>query len=212
MIFTIDLDNNITAHETAPAVQDGLILFATEKEFMKATAEWPVPRLVETWNSFAGTPGFDELKPVKKFENKTKATRRIWEAIHVLVPTGLSPATGASIQAPAACAALAAPSRVKKAPQAAKPAKAPKAPKAKAPKAKRPAGEPKAPREGSKMAQVIAMISKKGGATLEAIQKETGWAKHTIRGFMSTLTRRTGVEFTSTRRESDKVRVYEAVR
>lgn len=76
----------------------------------------------------------------------------------------------------------------------------------------KPAGEPKAPREGSKMAQVIAMISKKGGATLEAIQKETGWAKHTIRGFMSTLTRRTGVEFTSTRRESDKVRVYEAVR
>lgn len=203
MIFTIDKDNNVTLHETAPTVQDGLILFATEKEFMKATAEWPMPRLVEIWNSFAGTPGFDELKPVKKFENKTKATRRIWEAIQVLVPTGLSPA---------ACAALAAPSRVKKAPQAAKAAKAPEAPKAKAPKAKKPAGEPKAPREGSKMAQVIAMISKKGGATLEAIQKETGWAKHTIRGFMSTLTRRTGVEFTSTRRESDKVRVYEAVR
>jgi hypothetical protein len=29
---------------------------------------------------------------------------------------------------------------------------------------------------------------------------------------MSTLTRKTGVEFTSTRRESDKARVYEAVR
>jgi hypothetical protein len=178
MIFTIDKDNNITAHETATTVQDGLIAFATEKKFTKATAEWPIGRLVETWNSFAGTPGFDDLKPVKKFENKTKATKRIWDAIQVLVPTGLSPAAGASIQAPAACAALAAAGRVKKAPQAAKPAKAPEAPKAKAPKAKRPAGEPKAPREGSKMAQVITMIQKKGGATLEAIQKETGWAKH----------------------------------
>ena len=61
------------------------------------------------------------------------------------------------------------------------------------------------------MATVIVMISKKGGATLESIQKETGWAKHTIRGFMSTLTRRTGVKFTSTRRESDKARVYEVM-
>ena len=117
-------------HETAPTVQDGLILFATEKEFMKATAEWPMPRLVEIWNSFAGTPGFDELKPVKKFENKTKATRRIWEAIQVLVPTGLSPATAASIQAPAACATLAAAKGNPLKDKVAKPAKADREPKA----------------------------------------------------------------------------------
>src|ERR1039458_6403904 len=78
-------------------------------------------------------------------------------------------------------------------------------------RAPKPAKEPRIPREGSKMATVIVMISKKGGATLESIQKETGWAKHTIRGFMSTLTRRTGVKFTSTRRESDKARVYEVM-
>jgi hypothetical protein len=78
-------------------------------------------------------------------------------------------------------------------------------------KAPRPAKEPRIPREGSKMATVIAMISKKGGATLDAIMKETGWQAHTCRGFMSTLTRGTGVAFTSTRRESDKARVYEVM-
>jgi hypothetical protein len=58
MILTIDTENNINACESAPAAQDGLIVFATEKEFTKATAEWPIPRLVETWNGFAGTPPF----------------------------------------------------------------------------------------------------------------------------------------------------------
>ena len=207
MIFTIDTENNINACESDPAEQDGLNLFATEKEFTKATAEWPIPRLVQTWNSFAGTPPFGELKPVKKFTDRKTAIGRIWTAIQKLAPVA-----EASVQATAAVATLAAPSRVKKAPQAAKPAKARQVPKARAPKAKRPVGEPKIPRAGSKMATVIAMIQKKGGATLEAIQNETGWEKHTIRGFMSTLTRKTGVVFTSTRRESDKVRVYEAAR
>src|ERR1039458_3735505 len=57
--FTIDSDNNITAHAVAPAAQDNLVVFASQKEFSKATAEWPISRLVETWNSFAGTSGFD---------------------------------------------------------------------------------------------------------------------------------------------------------
>src|ERR1017187_4440578 len=94
MYYTIDKDNDITAHESAPAAQDGTILFATEKQFAKATAEWPISRLVELWNSFAGP--FGDLKPVKKFENRAKATARIWTAIQVL---------GAEIEkAPAAAA------------------------------------------------------------------------------------------------------------
>ena len=215
MVFTIDTENNIITHENNPAAHDGLVVFATEKEFTKATAEWPIARLVETWNSFAGTPGFDGLKPVKKFENKTKATMRIWEAIQRLLPASPSHATEASIQAPAAVNPVAAPK--KKAPKGkvAKPAAAAKVPKAKAAKsskAPKPAGEPKTPRDGSKMALVITMIQTKGGATLEAIQKETGWAKHTVRGFMSTLPRKTGIAFTSIPRESDKARVYEAMR
>lgn len=105
--------------------------------------------------------------------------------------------------------------RAPKAPKAGKGGK-PKANKAtrvaESPKTPGPAGEPKLPREGTAAAKVISMIQRKGGASIESIMKETGWAKHTIRGFMSTLMRRTGVEFTSTRRESDKARVYEAVR
>ena len=200
MVFTIDTENNIITHENNPAAHDGLVVFATEKEFTKATAEWPIARLVETWNSFAGTPGFDGLKPVKKFENKTKATKRIWEAIQRLLPaaaaTNVSDAAKASYAAPAAA-------KTKKGSKSA-------APKSK--KASKPADEPKTPREGSKLELVIKMINRKGGVTLAKMMEETGWQAHTCRGFMSTLTRRTGVKFSSTRRESDQARVYEAVR
>src|ERR1039458_4940265 len=81
MTFTIDTDNNITAHDAPPAAQDNVVAFATEKEFTKATTEWPISRLVEVWNSFAGTSGFDNLKPVKKFTDRKAATTRIWAAI-----------------------------------------------------------------------------------------------------------------------------------
>jgi Protein of unknown function (DUF3489) len=212
MTFTIDTDSNITAHDNTPAAENGLIAFATETELTKATAAWPITRLVETWNSFAGTPGFGELKPVKKFQNRQKAIRRIWSAIQVLAKPAngaslgvatISAARDASVQARDALAAFAAP---KAASKNATTTKAPRAKKAK------PAAEQKTPREGSKMAKVISMIQRKGGSTLEQIMKETGWLAHTTRGFMSTLTAKTGVAFTSTRRESDKARVYEAVR
>src|ERR1039457_4005216 len=148
MIFTIDTDNNISAHENAPAEQDGLNLFATEKEFTKATAEWPIPRLVETWNSFAGTPPFGALKPVKKFTDRKTAIGRIWTAIQKLAPVA-----EASVPAPVALAALAAPKK--------------KVPKAKVAKPAQSNGEKKAPRDGTAKAQVIAMLKRKGGATLD---------------------------------------------
>ena len=50
--FTIDTD--ITAHAAAPAAQDTLTAFASQKEFSKIAAEWPISRLVDVWNSFAG--------------------------------------------------------------------------------------------------------------------------------------------------------------
>src|ERR1022692_2136943 len=82
--FTIDTDNNIAAHAAAPAAQDNLLVFSSQKELSKATAEWPISRLVEIWNSFAGTCGYDTLKPVKKFTDRKAATTRIWAAIQVL--------------------------------------------------------------------------------------------------------------------------------
>src|SRR5579862_8073215 len=77
-----------------------------------------------------------------------------------------------------------------------------------APKAKRsanaakPAAKPKgskkerkphaasASREGTAKAKVIAMLERSDGATLEQIRKSTGWQPHTVRGFVSTLSRK----------------------
>ena len=72
------------------------------------------------------------------------------------------------------------------------------------------AGEKPIPREGTAKAKVIAMIRRRGGATLDEICKVTGWQKHTTRGFISTLHKKGGPEVVSGRRESDKARVYEA--
>ena len=52
MIYTINPDNNITAHAAAPAAQDNLVVFASQKELTKATAEWPIARFADVWNAF----------------------------------------------------------------------------------------------------------------------------------------------------------------
>jgi hypothetical protein len=197
--FTINTDNNITAHTAAPAGQDNLLVFASQKELTKTTAEWPISRLVETWNSFAGAPGFDDLKPVKKFENRAKATTRIWAAIQKLEAV---PAPQAAAPAPLV------------APNAARKAKGSKAAKAAAdaPTPAPDASTPRVPRALSKQAIVRDMLLRAGGATLLGIMAETGWQKHTVRGFISTLAKKTGIEITSTRRESDQARVYQAAK
>jgi len=56
---------------------------------------------------------------------------------------------------------------------------------------------------------VIAMLNRKGGATLGQITKETGWLPHTVRGLISTLGSKGGLKITSSRRE-DGSRLYEA--
>ena len=40
-------------------------------------------------------------------------------------------------------------------------------------------------REGSKAAQVLTLLSRPEGATLNEIRNETGWQAHTVRGFIS---------------------------
>ena len=203
--FTIDTDNNITAHDATPAAQDNLVVFASQKEFSKATAEWPISRLVETWNSFAGAPLFGDLKPVKKFDNRTKATTRIWAAIQKLEA---APAPQAATPAPQVAQVA------QVAPKPAKKAKATKAAKAAAgtPTPAPDASTPRVPRAFSKQAIVRDMLLRAGGATLQEIMAETGWQKHTVRGFISTLAKKTGIAITSTRRESDQARVYEAAK
>jgi hypothetical protein len=193
MFYALDRDNAITAFATDQEVNANIPpqgydwIITTEKQLAKATAEWPISRFVEVWNSFAGVAGpFGDLKPVKKFENRAKAIARIWTAIQKL---------GAEVEK----AAAAAPVPVTKN-CAAKKAAAP-------PAQETPA---KTPREGSQTAKVIALLKQEGGVTLEALMAATHWQRHSVRGFISTLPKKTGMVITSTRRESDKARVYAA--
>jgi hypothetical protein len=98
--------------------------------------------------------------------------------------------------------------RSQKLAKAAKPAAKPEA--RKKGRQSKDASEKPAAREGTAKAKVLAMIQRKGGATLEEIMKAAGWQAHTCRGFLSVVPKKAGLTVTSTRRESDKARVYEA--
>jgi len=60
----------------------------------------------------------------------------------------------------------------------------------KAPKAAKPKAD--GPREGTKTAQVVAMLQRKNGATLAEIMEKMGWQKHTVRGFMAGAMKKAG--------------------
>ena len=141
--FAIATDNNITAFTAAEQVPEGQDRFATEKEFAKLSADWPLTRFPEVWNTFAGVVPFGDLKQVKKFTDRKTAVVRIWKAIQALTP------------APAPEAA----------PVARKKAKATKSALAKN-------ATPTA-REGSKKSIVLDMLKRPDGATLADIMSAT---------------------------------------
>ena len=83
--YTIDADNTMVAHPSAPTTTEGVFTFASEKDLTDSVSkDWPITRLVELWNSFAGVTPVDELKPVKKFTNRQSAIERIWNAAQSL--------------------------------------------------------------------------------------------------------------------------------
>src|SRR5580704_15106697 len=141
--------------------------FASQKELAALAAQWPAKRLVAIWNSLTG------VEPVESFKSAKTAATRIWERIQSL---GETPKAKAERKlkggAPVAAAAPAKAKATKKAIPEPKPAKgAKRAKKAKAPAAK----DAAAPREGSKTAQVVAMLQRKEGATLQEIVTQMGW-------------------------------------
>jgi hypothetical protein len=81
-------------------------------------------------------------------------------------------------------------------------AKTKKAPERAVPKAS-------AAREGTAKSKIITIISRKGGATVEALMEALGWQAHSVRGAVATLGK-SGMRITSTRREKDGARMYEA--
>jgi hypothetical protein len=175
--FTIEADNNITELAGLPADADQSQSFSNAKELAKLTAEWPVTRLVETWNSFAGAAPFDDLKPVKKFTSRKAAVARIWHAVLRLSPDG---APQAETVAPAR-------RKAKKSPT-----------KAIRDRARKGATEACS----NKKAEVIAMMKRAKGTTLAEIVETTGWQKHTVRGFVSLLGIKGGLKIESAKSNS----------
>src|SRR5438128_6766294 len=161
--FTIDTDNNITAHAELPQNADVANSFCTAKELTKLTVDWPAARLVDTWNSFAGVAPFDDLKPVKKFMDRKAAVGRIWHAIQRLTPADGEQA--ADIAPP-----------VEEEPQdSSKGKKRAQAKKASAPKSARKKADASEARDGSKKAIVLSLVRRPKGATLTEIKDATGW-------------------------------------
>lgn len=187
--FIIDTDNNIaatTAAEAAAGLPEGAAPFTSEKELQGLAAGWPAERLVEIWNSIPG------VKAVTRFTNRKAGGARIWKAIQ-----GLAAAAEAQ---PAPEAKPTKASRKKAAPAPANPAKATRRSKA--------AAKPTPARDGSKKAEVLAMLGRKGGGTLAEIMKATGWQAHTVRGFLSgTLGKKMGLTVASVKND-DGERAY----
>jgi hypothetical protein len=199
--FTINETNEIVAfstpEEASAAVQTPFDSFTSEQELAELAAGWPSERLLAILNSLPGE------KPAKKLKDPKTAASRIWKRIQDLgdaaqpEPEATKPET-----APAkpktekkakgrAQSAKGEPSKAK-ATKKATPAKA-------APKGKKAAKTKDAtgPREGSKMAQAIALMQRKGGVTISELMKTMGWQKHTCRGFVAGAMKKAGYEVES---------------
>jgi hypothetical protein len=180
--FTIDADNNITAFPTPDlatgAVAAGAQPFGSQQELAELAAAWPADRLVAVWNSLPGDT------PVKKFKDPKTAIRRIWARIQDLrQPEKPKAERKARVGAQAAKGAPAKARTNQKATPAKKAHKPPK---------KATVRKAEGAREGSKTAQVVAMLQRKGGATLAEITAKMGWQKHTVRGFMAGTMKKAG--------------------
>lgn len=129
------------------------------REALQDLTNRPMAFLVDAFNSIPG------VKKVKKFETFEIAQKRVLKAC----------ADAAWLKAPAAVTTPATAPRK----GAQKATRAPRATKATA------ATVGGAPREGTRKAEIIGMLE--AGATREQIQQKTGWAPHSVRGFLSTL-------------------------
>jgi hypothetical protein len=202
--FTIDTDNNITAHGTPEEANAATVTpfdsFSSQQELTELVATWPADRLVTVWNSLSG------VEPVKRFKTSKSAASRIWERIQSFSVAAKPEAEPAKPKADkkakgGAQVAKAAPAKAKTNQKATAAKDAPKG------KTAAKAKEAAALREGSNTAQVVAMLQRKNGATLQEIMDKMGWQRHTVRGFMAGAMKKAGYAVESFKPESGE-RIY----
>jgi hypothetical protein len=205
--FTIDKDNNITVYGSLKAAKEAhgnelraACEFTSEGGLADLVAN-DSKRLIAIWNSLTG------VTPVKKFQTNKIAVRRIFAQLLKLEPDASAPGCpdcGGPLNADLACEECAAKTctecgveiPVKRGPggrpqidmcaacraKLEAPAKPARVKKAKAEKAGEANG---APRETSKTAQLIEMLKRESGATLDEIMTKFGWQAHTTRAIVS---------------------------
>jgi hypothetical protein len=228
--FTIENEsNNIILHasaadaETAPGAER----FSSSEELAELAATWPTARLIDIWNGLPGVtpvskfkdrktavtriwnaiqslgdepqPGFGDVQECAEREGKTIA-----EVLDAACEPKIEPTSELTAEPEQAGTEPAAPEPEanvgEQAPDVA-PVEEPATKKATR-KAKAPTGEKtvKAPRAESKTSQVIEMLEREGGVTLEEIMSAMGWQKHTTRAMMNaggSLTKNHGLVVTS---------------
>ena len=192
--FTIDTENNITAFpapdQAEAVIAAGAQPFGSSEELTQLAAGWPAERLVAIWNSLPG------VTQAKGFKNPKAAAGKIWGRIQSMAepeqPIQAAPKAERKPKG-GAQGTKGAPGKGKATRKATPSKKSPKGAKA----AKPAKAESGAPREGSKTAQVVAMLQRKNGATLSEIMEKMGWQRHTVRGFMAGAMRKAGYEVES---------------
>ena len=226
--FTIENEtNNITIHVT---VQDAEAVanaerFRNEAGLGKLAADWPAARLVDVWNSLPGATPVKKFKDRATAVNRIwKAIQGLGGAIQAEttnepeVSSVMETARGPEIAAAMPETAPVDPEPepllsqpiVSESPEAkVATTVAPQTPdvapeetpaKNRATSTKNTPANAGTPREGSKTSQVIAMLKREGGTTLEEIMTAMGWQKHTTRAMLSaggSLTKNHGLVITS---------------
>jgi hypothetical protein len=164
--FVLDADHNITAYasqQQASSAMPAGDAFTTAAGLKAALKNYPPATAVGIWNSLTG------VTLVKKFKDAATAAGRIFAKLQKLGGPDAE-AAPANTDAP----------KVKRARKGdAKPVTAKKATK----KAAKPSAS--GPRATSKTAQLMEMLKRPKGATLEEVMAEFGWQVHTTRAIMS---------------------------
>jgi hypothetical protein len=207
MVLSEDGDHPMTKLSDTQAVilsaasqrDDGAVLPLPETLKIKGGAVDKVLGSLKTWGliDHLGTPRGENPPPLR-------ITRAGLRAIGVETEDdaseGTPPADTGATSADAGAQAIDAAAPATEADRTATPAKKGKAAKRKARVTQTAPAEKPTPRTGTKQAQMIEMLKRPEGATVEQIAEATGWQHHTIRGAISgALKKKLGLTVEATR-------------